>query len=68
MRDARTGKSIEHESVSVTALNDNSTMSDAWSALLYLGRGRRVADRSGISAQFITDNNGHFEVSASAVW
>jgi thiamine biosynthesis lipoprotein len=57
---ARTGKSIEHDTVSVMVLNDNSTMADAWTALLYLHRqaGRRMADRSGISVLFITDANG----------
>jgi FAD:protein FMN transferase len=59
--DARTGKSIEHDIVAVTVLNDNSTMADAWSStLLYLSRqaGRCVADRLGISALLIIDNNG----------
>jgi thiamine biosynthesis lipoprotein ApbE len=71
MLDACTSKSIEHDIVSVTELDDNSTMAYAWStALLYPGRqaSRRVVDRAGISVLFIPHRNGQLEVSASTVW
>lgn len=54
--DARTGKPVEHDTVSVTVIHDDPTEADAWSTgLLCLGvdAGMRVADNAGIAALFI---------------
>lgn len=69
--DARTGRPIVHDTVSVTVLDDNPTTADAWStALLCLGTddGLRAADRAGIAALFITDNNGQLHERTSTAW
>ena len=54
--DARTGKPIEHNTVSVTVFNSNPTIADAWStALLCLGSeaGIKIANENGIAALYI---------------
>jgi FAD:protein FMN transferase len=54
--DARTGKPIEHTSVSVTVFHEDPTLADAWStALLCLGstEGIKVANKNAIAAFFI---------------
>jgi len=54
--DAKTGRPVEHHTVSVTVLHDDPTQADAWStALLCLGRSRglEAANKSGIAAFFI---------------
>jgi len=54
--DARTGKPIEHSTVSVAVLHPNPTIADAWStALLCLGsyEGLKVANTNNIAALFI---------------
>jgi thiamine biosynthesis lipoprotein len=54
--DAKTGAPVDHDTVSVTVLHDNSTQADAWStALLCLGktRGLEAANKAGIAALFI---------------
>ncbi len=59
--DARTGKPVEHNTVSVTVLNPDPTIADAWStALLCLGsqEGLKVANQNNIAALFIDDQNG----------
>lgn len=59
--DARTGKPIEHSTVSVTVLHANPTQADAWStALLCLGQsaGLEAANKVGIAALFINHENG----------
>lgn len=59
--DARTGKPIEHNTISVAVLNPDPAIADAWStALLCLGskEGLKVADQHQIAALFIDDNNG----------
>ena len=71
--DARTGKPVTHNtvSVSVTVINDNPTVADAWStALLCLGReaGMPVADDNGIAALFITTHNNQFEEASTHRW
>jgi len=69
--DARTGKPVTHNTVSVTVINDNPTAADAWStALLCLGReaGMPVANESGIAALFITTHNNRFEEAVSHRW
>lgn len=58
--DARTGKPISHDTVSVTVFHDNPTEADAWStALLCLGtdRGINIANRAGIAALFIDQDD-----------
>lgn len=55
----------------LTVLGDDPTAADAWStALLCLGAddGLREADRAGVAALFITDNNGQLHERASAAW
>lgn len=69
--DARTGRPIAHATVSVTVIDGNPTRADAWStALLCLGEGDglRAADRAGIAALFIADNNGRLHERPSAAW
>lgn len=54
--DARSGKPVEHDTVSVTLFIDDATMADAWStALLCLGstEGLAVANTHGIPTLFI---------------
>ena len=54
--DARTGKPVEHDTVSVTVLHPNPTIADAWStALICLGssEGIKVANDNRIAALFI---------------
>lgn len=54
--DARTGKPIEHNTVSVAVVHPNPTIADAWStALLCLGsrEGVKVANANNIAALFI---------------
>lgn len=54
--DARSGKPVEHNTVSVTVLHSNPTLADAWStALLCLGssEGLKAADNNHIAALFI---------------
>lgn len=69
--DARTGKPVTHNTVSVTVINDNPSVADAWStALLCLGRegGMPVADNNGIAALFITTHNKQLEEAATEGW
>lgn len=54
--DARTGKPVEHNTVSVAILHENPTIADAWStALLCLGskEGLQVANDNNLTALFI---------------
>lgn len=54
--DARSGKPVEHDTVSVTVIHPDPTLADAWStALICLGteHGLRVADSEGLAALFI---------------
>lgn len=54
--DARTGKPVEHNTVSVAILHPNPTIADAWStALLCLGssEGLKVANENNLAALFI---------------
>lgn len=54
--DARSGKPIEHNTVSVAILHPDPTLADAWStALLCLGteQGLLAADKAGLAALFI---------------
>ncbi len=69
--DARTGRPVEHDTVSVTVLHDDPTTADAWStALLCLGveAGIEVADAAGIAALFIRDRQDQLEEHLSAAW
>jgi thiamine biosynthesis lipoprotein len=59
--DARTGKPVTHNTVSVTVLANDPARADAWStALLCLGsqEGLAVANKHDITALFIDDNKG----------
>lgn len=61
--DARTGKPVEHNTVSVAVLMNDPTMADAWStALLCLGskEGTRVANEQGIAALYIDQQDDQF--------
>lgn len=58
--DAKTGKPVEHKTVSVTVLHSNPTEADAWStAMLCLGkeRGLEVANKAGIAVLFIEQHD-----------
>lgn len=61
--DARTGKPIEHTTVSVTVLHPNATLADAWStALLCLGsnEGMTIANENNIPTLFIDQQEDQF--------
>ncbi|MDD5580317.1 MAG: FAD:protein FMN transferase [Methylobacter sp.] len=67
--DARTGKPVDHETVSVTVLHADPTQADAWStALLCLGReaGIEAANKAGIAALFIEQQGDAFNEYNSA--
>lgn len=69
--DARTGKPVDHDTVSVTVVADDPTWADAWStALLCLGHeaGVRVADNAGIAALFISLSNDELAEHTTATW
>lgn len=69
--DARAGRPITHDTVSVTVLDDDPVRADAWStALLCLGHaaGLRAADQAGIAALFIADENGRLREQVSTAW
>ncbi len=54
--DARSGKPVEHDTVSVTVLHPNPTVADAWSTALNClgsGEGMQVANDNGIAVLFI---------------
>ncbi|CAA9892599.1 FAD:protein FMN transferase [Candidatus Methylobacter favarea] len=66
---ARTGKPVDHETVSVTVLHADPVQADAWStALLCLGRkaGIEAADTAGIAALFIEQQGNAFNEYGSA--
>ncbi|WP_198244757.1 FAD:protein FMN transferase [methane-oxidizing endosymbiont of Gigantopelta aegis] len=59
--DARTGRPVTHNTVSVTLIHDDATIADAWStALLCVGaeKGLAIANQIGIAALFITQHDG----------
>lgn len=69
--DARSGKPIEHATVSVAVLHPDPTLADAWStALLCLGSkaGLSVADRHYIAALFIDQSGDELPEQASNAW
>ncbi len=69
--DARAGRPVAHDTVSVTVIHDDPSLADAWStALLCLGRhdGLATANRAGVAALFITENEGRFEEYTSTAW
>ncbi|WP_127476100.1 FAD:protein FMN transferase [Sulfurivermis fontis] len=69
--DARSGAPVMHDTVSVTVINDNATLADAWStALLCMGRdaGVHVAQQHGIAALFISDADGTLYETATPAW
>jgi thiamine biosynthesis lipoprotein len=67
--DARTGRPVQHDVVSVTVINPNPTLADAWStALLCLGEseGLKAANGAHIAALFIRQQGGELIESRSA--
>jgi len=69
--DARTGRPVNHDTVSVTVLEQDPSLADAWStALLCLGAtdGRAVADRHGIAALFIEEVEGKLSEVTTRQW
>lgn len=69
--DGRTGKPVDHDTVSVTLIHHDPTQADAWStALLCLGaeQGLTTANRQGLAALFIEENNGQFREITSDAW
>ncbi|HCL38312.1 MAG TPA: FAD:protein FMN transferase [Marinobacter hydrocarbonoclasticus] len=69
--DARTGRPVAHNTVSVTVVHDNPTEADAWStALLCLGsrNGVKVAKQQGIAALFIDTEGGQLQEVPTTAW
>lgn len=69
--DARSGKPISHDTVSVTVLHDDPTIADGWStALLCLGskEGLSAAEAAGIAVLFIDDEQGELREISSPAW
>lgn len=69
--DARTGKPISHNTVSVTVIHDNPTQADAWStALLCLGAkdGLAIAQQNHISALFISEDGDQLGEMQTDAW
>ncbi len=67
--DAKTGRPVDHNTVSVTVLHENPTTADAWdTALLCLGktRGMEVANKAGIAVLFIEQQGETFNEFKSA--
>jgi thiamine biosynthesis lipoprotein len=66
--DARTGRPVTHDLVSVTVLNSNPTLADAWSTtLLCLGQqeGMKAANTANIAALFIQQQGNDLNESRS---
>lgn len=69
--DARTGKPITHKTVSVTVLDQDPTLADAWStALLCLGdeEGLTIANQAGIAALFLRESGEQFVEKTTSAW
>jgi len=69
--DARTGKPITHNTVSVTVIHDNPTQADAWStALLCIGEkeGQMIAQQNHIAALFIAKEGDQMREIPTAAW
>lgn len=69
--DARSGKPVEHDTVSVAVIHPDPTVADAWStALLCLGSeaGIAAADEHGIAALFIDQSGDALPEQASRAW
>ncbi len=70
--DARTGRPVKHNTVSVTLLHDEATIADAWStALLCLGteKGLQLANQTGLAALFINqETDGSLSEQSSSAW
>jgi thiamine biosynthesis lipoprotein len=69
--DARSGKPIEHSTVSVTVIHPDPTLADAWStALLCLGSeaGLFAANQNQIAALFIDQQGDELPEQASRAW
>lgn len=69
--DARNGRPVTHNTLSVTVVDSNPVYADAWStALLCLGaqEGNKVADRAGVAAMFITDKGNQLVEITSTAW
>lgn len=67
--DARQGKPVEHDTVSVTVLNPNPTVADAWSTALNClgsGEGMQIANDNGIAVLFIDQKGDQLIESESA--
>jgi len=69
--DARSGRPVAHDTISVTVIDDDPALADAWStALLCLGSGEGLAsaNRHGIAALFMLDKGSRFEELATDAW
>lgn len=69
--DARTGKPVLHDTVSVTLVHDNATQADAWStALLCSGyeQGMAIATAQNLAVLFIVEKDGALVEHASPAW
>jgi len=71
LMDARTGRPITHQTVSVSVRHADTVLADAWAtALNVLGRkeGLPLAERRGLAAEFVEEMEGALEVTATVAW
>lgn len=69
--DARNGRPVAHDTVSVTVRHASSSLADGWAtALAVLGseEGMALADRLGIAAHFVRETTDGSVVEVSAAW
>ena len=71
LMDARTGRPITHQTVSVSVRHADTVLADAWAtALNVLGReeGLPLAERLGLAAEFVEEREGELAVEATSAW
>ena len=71
LMDARTGRPITHQTVSVSVRHADTALADAWAtALNVLGReeGLPLAERLGLAAEFVEERDGELAVTATVAW
>ena len=69
--DARTGRPVTHQTVTVSVRHKEAVLADAWAtALNVLGReeGLPLAERLGLAAEFVEEREGDLAVEATGAW
>ncbi len=69
--DARTGRPVAHQTVTVSVRHKEAVLADAWAtALNILGReeGLPLAERLGLAAEFVEEREGALAVEATGAW